>query len=1139
MFRILTIHKRASVEPSGVQPIRPAGKASPSVASIPGYELFELRGDNWLNAPEKPIAILWGFMPWKRDFVTEYLGDYRVAFARGNTAWARLEKALNALQESISFIIWSYTEKPCVREYAEQHGLPIIRMEDGFIRSAVLGSQHSTAYSLVMDRTGLYFNAESPSDIENLLNTYDFSSAHKLVGAAQPLMRLYRGLGISKYNLGRFKTGASVLGPKLKKRVLVVGQVEGDASIKYGLATEWTCRKLIELAVVENPAAEIIYRPHPDVVQGFRNNSDELSELQTMCRVIEEDIRLAELIGLVDHVYVITSLSGMEALIHGVPVTVVGAPFYAGWGLTDDRQDIPRRARKLTLDELFCGAYLLYPKYLADLVDPVVGCLATMLRISAERRIKLEALPQLDSVVAHAAAIAGSEHWPILFKPEIIKLLKEKNDKKLLSEISVARMFSYPHGPRYKTAIAYFVAGQLRSTRVFEKALAQIRPFVGREIYRRLIIDLWRTAPSAVVLSQWALCCEQSGEIEAARSALEFMAFKAEYKKDGLENEPLLPKDFSHHLRLAQFEFGCKNFERAEQIFLHLLLSGCMLPDVLIGLGEIAWQKFDFSSAAALLDMASRLNPEWKQGSLYLRQALMYCLAELPIVAIESLTMACVKHPPNMAGMGGAIDALGRKFGSLPYSEAILRAVGAWNPANPVGNAQVMIAHERPVEAEAILSAYTPKMAEAIKYGLTLSNAYSYQGKLHVAKELVCSLLQHTPGLLIYREGLRLSILMNDYQWGGELLAEAEGLGLDVGDIYQRKIFLGMGKIKDSYSTFKKMKAGNLLKKYIKGKYVQSLNDLQEGDGCKGLILGFFGPGDEIRFASLYREMYAGSGKGKAAFTCDPRLNNLLRRHYSELEFIPCSRVRNLAWLEDYDHIDKIPGAELHAFFDNNGWAAVQAADKVTLVTDILGDLIEGYDSFRGEPYLKADPILVDQWFDRLEGCGKKTIWIGLSWRSGVTSFARNEHYLSVESLAPLFDIEGINFVNLQYDDCDDELSWLETHFPGRVVNFEDLDQFNDLEGVAALMECLDLVIAPATTVMELAGALGRPTLLLSNSSELHWRKLPGTTKDAWHHSVQHIDAPVLGDKDSLVRAVALALKNRVDSEILQTEVIA
>jgi capsular polysaccharide export protein len=126
-----------------------------------------------------------------------------------------------------------------------------------------------------------------------------------------------------------------------------------------------------------------------------------------------------------------------------------------------------------------------------------------------------------------------------------------------------------------------------------------------------------------------------------------------------------------------------------------------------------------------------------------------------------------------------------------------------------------------------------------------------------------------------------------------------------------------------------------------------------------------------------------------------------------------------------------------------------------------------------------------------------------------------------------IFSMGNVNFINLQYDECAEELAAIEKRYPGKIINFTELDQFNDLDGVAALMECLDLVVAPATTVVELAGALGRPTLLLSNSSELHWRKREDGT-DIWHRSVKHVEGVTLGDKRSLAAAAAAAIETAV-----------
>jgi len=65
-----------------------------------------------------------------------------------------------------------------------------------------------------------------------------------------------------------------------------------------------------------------------------------------------------------------TSLLGFEALLRGVPVTTTGAPFYAGWGLTQDVGNIPtRRDARPKLAGLVHATLIDYPRYR----DPATG----------------------------------------------------------------------------------------------------------------------------------------------------------------------------------------------------------------------------------------------------------------------------------------------------------------------------------------------------------------------------------------------------------------------------------------------------------------------------------------------------------------------------------------------------------------------------------------------------------------------------------------------------------------------------------------------------------------------------------------------------------------------------------------------
>ena len=90
-----------------------------------------------------------------------------------------------------------------------------------------------------------------------------------------------------------------------------------------------------------------------------------MAQVRALCDEVIGDVNMAALLAEVDQVHVLTSLSGFEALLRGVPVTCHGRPFYSGWGLTRDMVPASdRRQRRLALDELVAGALIKYPVYL-------------------------------------------------------------------------------------------------------------------------------------------------------------------------------------------------------------------------------------------------------------------------------------------------------------------------------------------------------------------------------------------------------------------------------------------------------------------------------------------------------------------------------------------------------------------------------------------------------------------------------------------------------------------------------------------------------------------------------------------------------------------------------------------------------
>ncbi|WP_259400242.1 capsular polysaccharide biosynthesis protein [Roseovarius sp. SCSIO 43702] len=239
-----------------------------------------------------------------------------------------------------------------------------VRIEDGFLRSRGLGADLVPPLSLVVDDLGIYYDPTAPSRLEDWIARRATLRPDQAL-RAERLVKAITDRGLSKYNLGQAK-------PELPagRRILVPGQVEDDASIRLGAGEVRTNRALLEAARAANPDAIVLYKPHPDVEAGLRAGAVPADVVATLADAVLSRTDPAQLLHEVDEVWTITSLMGFEALLRGVEVTTLGAPFYAGWGLTTDLGAVPaRRTARPTLDGLVHATLIDYPRYR----DPVTG----------------------------------------------------------------------------------------------------------------------------------------------------------------------------------------------------------------------------------------------------------------------------------------------------------------------------------------------------------------------------------------------------------------------------------------------------------------------------------------------------------------------------------------------------------------------------------------------------------------------------------------------------------------------------------------------------------------------------------------------------------------------------------------------
>ncbi len=310
--------------------------------------------------PELPTGLLSGTAAvlsrglWRLPHLQTYLGASQLLWSpRGNQV------------RDVDYVVgWGHKRTAeAARAFAAERSLPFIRVEDGFLRSITPGSTQPPA-SLVVDHLGIYYDASSPSRLERLIarGTDD----HRLIERARDAReRLVRGR-ISKYNHAPTAPPA-VLAQLPERYVLLIDQVSDDASVELGMGGASRMNEMLQIALEENPDTPVVVKAHP--AAGKRGALAVEAAHSGRVIWVSDAINPHTLIERASVVYVGTSQVGFEALLHQKRVVCFGAPFYAGWGLTEDRTSIARRGQQRQLDELVAAALIQYPRY----VHPVTG----------------------------------------------------------------------------------------------------------------------------------------------------------------------------------------------------------------------------------------------------------------------------------------------------------------------------------------------------------------------------------------------------------------------------------------------------------------------------------------------------------------------------------------------------------------------------------------------------------------------------------------------------------------------------------------------------------------------------------------------------------------------------------------------
>ncbi len=149
----------------------------------------------------------------------------------------------------------------------------------------------------------------------------------------------------------------------------------------------------------------------------------------------------------------------------------------------------------------------------------------------------------------------------------------------------------------------------------------------------------------------------------------------------------------------------------------------------------------------------------------------------------------------------------------------------------------------------------------------------------------------------------------------------------------------------------------------------------------------------------------------------------------------------------------------------------------------------------KSNAYLIPDPVRVDHWKRRLKSLGNGP-YIGVSWKSSNLAPERLPHYANISDFSAVLKIPNTTFINLQYNDFEDDLKKITDELGIKVHNFDDLDHYNDIDDVAALCLALDMVVSTKITVPFISAAVGTSTKLAN------WKQSP------WNNVLSNLKGP-------------------------------
>lgn len=272
--------------------------------------------------------------------------------------------------------------------------------------------------------------------------------------------------------------------------------------------------------------------------------------------------------------------------------------------------------------------------------------------------------------------------------------------------------------------------------------------------------------------------------------------------------------------------------------------------------------------------------------------------------------------------------------------------------------------------------------------------------------------------------------------------------------------------------------------------------------GKRMLVTAEQGLGDEIMFASIYGEIIAEAAH--CTIECDERLEQLFRRSFPSATIVPACKAQE-GWQATLEHA-------LRSMTAPDFWSPCASLSLYRR---------NGRDRFPAHSgYLRQSDQRTEVWRRRLDALGPSPR-IGISWRGGTRVTRTAKRSLGLDQLRSILELDGAQFVNLQYGNVASELAAF-TEQSGIAVHHWP-EAIDDYDQTAALVCALDLVVTVCTSIVHLAGSLGRPAWVMA-PHVAEWRYGHAGERMIWYPSVRMFRQPEPGAWKPVLAEVRRAL---------------